>query len=137
MNNHLNNAYSEALYWLELDEGRRYFKVGAKSSALDAILQSCHVSQAVFITASNPASEPIAETINRRNNKRLIKQLEDAGFGFFSGFGGDKSRKWPDETSYLVCGMNVQQADILARQYGQNAYLLIEKNRPVVLRWVP
>ena len=137
MNNDLKKAYKSADYWLVSDKERIVFKVDATSLALDAILESAGVGRAIFITASNPGSQVCEDSENRRNNDRLLSDLKLAGFKFMPGFGGAENNDWPVEESWLVLGMPIDTADILARQYAQNAYLVIETNHKVQLRWVP
>ncbi len=134
MQEKLADAYKNAVYSVTFRSQQYRFQVGQVPSALDPVLKE--LQSAVFITAFNPESQLCNLALNHKNNRRLCTELTKEGYVFLSGTGGDKLQNWPDEESYLVFDMEQVRADRLAKKYGQNAYLWVEKAQPVRLIWV-
>ena len=134
MNKTLLQSYQNAIYVVDVNGEKHEFRVGNLHTSLDKLLSSEKVSQAIFITAFNPASIHYPIDINLKNNKRLREDLVKLGYSFFHGYGGDEENMWPKEGSLLVLNVDLDTADKLAIKYQQNAYLWIEIDCPVKLR---
>jgi hypothetical protein len=89
-------------------------------------MRSYGASSAAFLTAFNPHSMLEAAEVNVTNHNALIADIHTLGLKSISGEGGDPSHLWPSEPSVLVPGISHQNAELLAKKYGQNAYLWIE-----------
>ena len=125
MNQTLIKAYLDAVYVVYYNDRPKKLKVGENYSWLDQLIQQHSCSSAVFITASNPQSQQLTESANQESNDKMRQYFEHNGYCFLPGYGTDKTGSWPKEESYLVFGLPFNEADCLARQFRQNAYLRI------------
>lgn len=133
MNKTLLNAYLTACYRVEIGGAEKEFRVGETAAWLDELLQENNAFNAAFLSAANPSSQVLSEQENRIRNDLLRQDLQTAGYAFLSGYATDESESWPREASYLIFNLPGEKAEILATAYRQNAYLWLEKTKPVAL----
>ena len=74
-----------------------------------------------FITAYNPFSQPLSDSENEQRHLSLLNPLQEKGYQFLEGEGGDVDGEWPPERSVYIEGIDLITASILGKQYGQNA----------------
>jgi predicted nuclease with RNAse H fold len=122
-------AYRAAHYGVEAEGGQPplTLRVDCASDALVALHRRHRVTESAYITACNPASRVVADTINRRRMAMLARDIAAAGRVVIPGQsveGGAKpSARWPAEPSFLVPGLTEPEARTLATRHGQNAVL--------------
>ena len=88
---------------------------------------------AVYLTACNPRSQSLPDAENAARMTALRQRLRDAGARWLEGRAGIPGESW-SETSLLVAGLDVAAADRLAREFGQDAALVVARGRRVALR---
>jgi len=107
-------------------------KVGQASLQLSSLMMGRQVDSAAFITAFNPYSSIARAQENALNHKALLADLSSLGIESIGGEGRDSENLWPSETSILALGISLQNAELLARRYKQNAFLWISGNDGLV-----
>ena len=96
-------------------------RIGIQNSALDHLLRINRWKEWAFITAWNPNGEMSQPDNNHAANQRLLLDLQKHNFVVLPGWGIGDDRRWPPEASFLVLGINKQQAISLAKSYNQLA----------------
>lgn len=77
--------------------------------------------QAWIMTACNPRSEPLPDTVNHERHADLGAQLQRAGYTAFPNTGFDPADPTWQEPGYTILGVTEERAIDLAVQWGQNA----------------
>lgn len=121
----LERAYREALYIVHAKDKNIHLKVGDSSSEMVELMRMHGVKSAALITAFNPRSVLVSAQENVRNHNVLVADINALGLESLSGEGGDLSNAWPSEPSVLALGISLQDAELLADRYQQNAFLWI------------
>lgn len=124
----LTDAYRQARYEAQLGNDHFEFRVGQVHPWLDSLMSSHHTACAAFITPFNPASRILPEQENLIRLQSLAERLSQQGFTFFDGHGQDDAGLWPAEASFLILDITRQEATAFASDYGQNAFLYMEKH---------
>ncbi|MBX7492062.1 DUF3293 domain-containing protein [Qipengyuania sp. 1NDW9] len=88
---------------------------------LAKLLSEHGCSAAAFITAFNPFGEQLSETENQQANDRLEVHLKKLELIYFEGEGRGSEGDWPPEPSFLVLGIDREEASNLGRIFQQNA----------------
>jgi hypothetical protein len=114
-------AYLETSYVAEVDGTEIELRIGRRSPALDAVLRAAGETTWCFVTAWNPDSRSLDESVNRERNARLREAIESAGLAFHAGEGRGRDGDWPPEASFLVLGPSRSDAIELGRRFGQLA----------------
>jgi len=117
-------AYREAKFVVETSSPITLF-IGKSNRDLSIVLQEHGVTTAAFITAHNPYSQPLDETVNAKVQSQLTKDVESTGYKFIKGYGQDIEEKWTREESILILGINETEAEKLSDKYQQNAFVWI------------
>jgi hypothetical protein len=117
-------AYREAKYVIEYTRPTTLL-VGQCNSCLAEILNEYRVTTAAFITAFNPYSNIQSDEENIETQNSLNSDIETLRLKSIYGFGQDIAEHWPREISTLILGITESQAETLADQYSQNAYIWI------------
>jgi hypothetical protein len=102
---------------------------------LDALLCEHGTEQWAYITAWNPASEPLAEEENQTRQSKLEQELSAAGYSLFQGEGKPDEDDWDPEQSVLVAGISRQEAVRYGVKYGQNAIVCGRIGEAAELVW--
>lgn len=116
-------AYVRARYVVRLSDQQAELPLGRPAPGLKALMAERDILTAAFITAWNPASEPLPEDVNRAAQARLEAELEALGLVWLAAEGRDPDGGWPAEDSLVVLGIEFQAACDLADAFGQNAIL--------------
>ena len=99
-------------------------KIGAGSRQLRNLLEEHKCSTAAYVTAWNPYGKALSDAENKERNKALKLSLSDK-YVVFDGLGTNPLGEWPGEESFLILGINRQNAMKLATEFEQNlSYLL-------------
>lgn len=118
-------AYREAIYIVN-SEGRAIsLKVGEVNSDLVKLMRSKKVITAAVLTAYNPYSEVTSNEENERSQSNLLDKLGQKSVHCMVAIGTDANEEWDPEPSILVLGISLQDAEALADEYGQNAFIWI------------
>jgi|GEM_PF-478568 len=118
-------AYQEARYVVQLHDRELVLRIGNKYSELADLMGEVGCDCAMFITPHNPASEQLSSAENEQRFQELLKMVR--GLRSFKGYGVDDAEDWPREESLLVIGYDASQQVSLAHQFGQNAYVSINR----------
>lgn len=98
-------------------------KVGIVCPVLAELHKTYAVTESAFITACNPFSTILHETDNVARHTKLEQLLTRRDFVFFEGIGKHPTGDWPGEPGFLVLGISLAAARVLARQLEQNAII--------------
>ena len=129
------SAYRQTTYHIHAAKGPVDIRIGVRNTALDRILDEHAVSEWVFVTASNPASQNIPEHENARRNAELEDSLRKAGRAYLQGIGEADNPGWQPERSYLVLGVSKRDAIAMAKRWGQYAVVWGTRGRAPELLW--
>ena len=118
-------AYRETIYIVNEGDDAIALKVGEVSPALATLMRVHKATTAAIITAYNPYSEiqPLEE--NERQQKALYAALKPKSIACFDAIGSDPEGEWEPEASTLALGISLVEAERLADQFGQNAFIWI------------
>jgi len=100
-------------------------QIGQHNSGLAKLMADVDVTTAAYLTAFNPYSEQLSLVDNEAAQQKLISDLTTLNVSVMHGEGRDAHGKWPAEPSLLALGISLQDAEVLADRYGQNAFVWI------------
>jgi hypothetical protein len=109
-------------------------KIGQKNQLLDDLHQRHHCHTWTYITAWNPLSEAQSNEINQFKNNELKQDLQH--YIVFDGEGIGQDPTWKPEKSFLVLGINKEEAIALGNKYRQHAIVYGEINKAPELLWL-
>ncbi len=133
MNAALNHKYRQTDYIVDDDPPLR-LKIDEQNDGARILLASFNVEAAAFLTAWNPGSEPLPVEDNYDRQSDLLADIEALRLNYFVGRGEDPVSGWTED-SYLVLGIQPEQALELAKKYGQNAYVWVPNSGVPALVW--
>ena len=110
------------------------FKIDEPNQQIEELLTKHERSSACFITASNPNGQRIDEKENDSRMKELETLIQKKQLPYYFGQGGDPKGAWI-EKSLLVMGIELGEADQLARHFEQNAIVWFQRGLAPSLRW--
>ena len=116
-------AYRQASYVVFGDDSEIVLKVGKVSPELVTIMKNNNVSCAAFLTAHNPHSQQLELTVNEQSQAKLFRELQSLKINYLPGEGRDDLGEWLAESSVLALGISLQNTEILAEQFKQNAFV--------------
>lgn len=87
----------------------------------------------VILTAWNPHSNEASRNENNRQNYALSQDLIRNNFIYYDALGEGQDTSWEAEESFFIIDISKEQAEHLAVKYKQNAYVWLQKNKPVEL----
>ncbi|TBR39148.1 MULTISPECIES: DUF3293 domain-containing protein [Dyella] len=131
MDEALLRAYLATDYQVRLPDGRRA-SLRVDAPVPTALARWLGIRPWVYLTAWNPQSRPRAFQVNRLAQRSLLAALEGRPVLAGVGIGPDGWR----ESSLLVAGLDVPEADALGHRFGQLAYLHGSEGGPARLRWL-
>ena len=116
------------------DGGREVcFTSGSNKRPLEALLHRHRATRWAFITAWNPASEPLTREENDRRQRRLRQEVESKGYRWLPGEGRGEDPSWLPEQSLFILGIPEAGAIELARKFGQLAIVVGRRGKPARL----
>jgi hypothetical protein len=110
------------------------FRIDETNQHIEELLTKHERSSACFITASNPNGQRIDEQENESRMKELETLILEKQLPHYFGQGGDPKGAWI-EKSLLVMGIELAEADQLARHFEQNAIVWFQRGLAPSLRW--
>ena len=110
------------------------FRIDESNQQIEELLTKHERSSACFITASNPNGQRIDEKENEARMKELETFIQEKQLPYYFGQGGDPKGAWI-EKSLLVMGIELGEADQLARHFEQNAIVWFQRGLAPSLRW--
>lgn len=109
-------------------------KVGKSNKALDELLMKNNCHSWAYITAWNPYSEITHPSVNHQQNIELRSDV--TGFAVYEGEGVGTDPNWAPEKSFLILGIDRDDAILLGKKYKQNAIVFGTIQLPAELIWV-
>jgi len=129
----LEKAYLATTYSVFIDNNKYDINIGKHLPAdINDIINK--EKSAVILTAGNPRSQPLSPQENKERNFKLKLQLKKFIVFNALGQGSDLSDiSWLAEESYFILGINKIEAERLAVEYEQYAYVWLESEKPAAL----
>ena len=125
-------AYREAHY-IVLDEGTEIrLKVGTVNLELARLMSNKNAHTASVLTAYNPYSEVKTKQDNKLAQTQLRKRLKEMGIATLDAIGRDAMEQWEPEPSVLALDLTLKEAETIADEFGQNAFIWIPKQDGVI-----
>ena len=122
-------AYRATDYVLFVGDGADVtLNIGRPSPAFDRILDRRNATTAVVVTASNPRSVVLADSINRARHRQLVELIAARGYDYAIGEGRDPTGHWKAEVECVVFGISVEAGLELARAFEQNAIVFVRRD---------
>ena len=117
-------AYQETHYCVD---GPNPFvmHIGVPCEPLQKLFRKMQADCASFITACNPYSEDVGESVNAQRQTLLANELKRRSLVYMEGIGKHPSGDWPPEHSFFVVGLSLEAAKALAREHQQNAMVWV------------
>lgn len=110
------------------------FRIDESNQQIEELMTKHERSTACFITACNPNGQRIDEQENEARMKELETLIQEKQLPYYFGQGGDPKGAWI-EKSLLVVGIELVEADQLARHFEQNAIVWLQRGLAPALRW--
>ena len=118
-------AYREAHY-IVLGKGKEIrLQVGTVNLELERLMSNKNAHTASVLTAYNPYSEVKTKQDNELAQMQLRQRLEELGISTLEAVGRDAKEQWEPEPSVLALDLTLKQAETLADEFGQNAFIWI------------
>lgn len=125
-------AYRQAQYFVHYGQEVLFLRAGFINHALGNLLRAKGKATAAFLTAYNPHSQVQDEQVNAQAHERLLSHLSAGEVEVIEGLGTDPQEEWDAEPSVLALGLTLSQAEQLADEFGQNAFLWIPNSQGFV-----
>lgn len=107
-------------------------KIGDYSAELSEVYKQHNCKVSAYITAWNPLGKTLSNLENKSLNNALKDSISDK-YKLIEGVGLDPDGKWPGEESFLVLGINREDAMQLGRKFKQNAIVFNEDKVPELI----
>jgi hypothetical protein len=107
-------------------------KIGRYSGELSELYKQHNCKVSAYITAWNPLGKIVSNSENKRLNNALKSSISEK-YKLIEGIGRDPDGKWPGEESFLVLGINREDAMKLGKQFEQNAIVFNEDQVPELI----
>ncbi len=114
-------AYTETNYFI--NDIPIPLKINKYNSFLQTIYDKYNVNTCAYITAYNPYSKQVDTDENIKNNESLKLLLEKHNYKYIEGFGHHPSNTWEKEYSFLILGIEYNNACEIGHKYNQTAIL--------------
>ena len=93
-------AYRDTVFEADLPGGPLRIRVGEHHPALDEVLRTGGGRCWCFVTAWNPASQPLGTAENNARNAELAATLKGEGLAFYAGRGRDPQENGPPKRAF-------------------------------------
>jgi hypothetical protein len=125
-------AYREADY-IVFNEGMEIrLQVSTVNLELERLMSNKNARTASVLTAYNPYSVVKTKQENELAQTRLRQRLKEMGIATLEAVGRDAKEQWEPEPSVLALDLTLKEAETLADEYGQNAFIWIPKQDAVI-----
>ena len=95
--------------------------IGVANAALAALHKAHSVASSAYVTACNPFSQALDDSVNDARQAVLARELQQNGLTYINGIGQHPTNGWSGEQSFLVLGLSHEDARMLGARHGQNA----------------
>ena len=133
----LKQHYLDTIYNVFVVNKKHEIKIGdTVPTVINELLKKAKT--AVILTAWNPRSQPFSLQENKSRNNYLRVSLMKNNFSIFDALGEGKDESgsgWPAEESFFILSIAKEDVEKLAIDYGQNAYVWLEYDKPVALEF--
>ena len=119
----LDTAYRATGYLLHLRGEAIKLRVEQSSPEFDKFLEHVGCEQWAFVSAVNPGSEILTEAANAGRHRKLLATVSAQKLTYFPGDAIPDTGKWPIEPGLLLLHVDLEQALLLAQEFGQAAIL--------------
>ena len=122
----LEKLYLDTTYSVYIDDKQYDIKIGKPlSQNIKSLVDQ--ENSAVILTAWNPRGQPFPLSENHSRNNQLSSKVIEHTMYKSIGQGDDSS--WPAEESFFILGIKRTEADKLAIEFEQYAYVWIERGK--------
>ena len=118
--------YRNTIYRINTAPESIDLRIDAFSEPLAALLRATNPRSSAIISAYNPFSRKLSGAQNLQAHELLRLLLRSRAYFIVEGQNIDLSGQWPDEKSFFVCGIDLNAAQSIARQFNQNAIVWID-----------
>lgn len=122
------SAYRTAIYVIYRDGEDIALKIDEINPDLAELMKRHGITSAALITAFNPHSILSTAGDNVHSHNALIAEIHSLGLMSLAAEGSDPSHVWSSESSILILGISLTDAESLADRYEQNAFLWISSD---------
>ena len=129
----LRAAYRATHYVTALPSGEVLIEVGQRAPAVSSWLAGLGLHSAIFLSAWNPMSKPLSPEVNAIRHADLLSMVRNGPFPFLGAVGRSPDGSW-SETSLLIAGVPLSEANRWARVFEQAGYVWIDRDEPASLR---
>jgi len=109
-------------------DGEFTLNVGTASMKLIALHKRHSVDCSAYITPYNPFSKSLSDSENKIRLIALRKQLQKRSLRWLEGIGAHPDGQWAGEQSFLILGLSLESAKLLATEQDQNAFVWAPKD---------
>lgn len=131
----LREAYLQTKYCFTANGADYVLEIGKRSADFIALAKDIGATTAAFVTAVNPYSLQLGDLHNNLAMRALREDIGQLGkpnfIAVFEGYGQGADGSWPPEMSYMITGINFEEASKLGRKYGQNAFVWIDTEKGI------
>lgn len=133
MDKNLQQAYLNTDYIIDDELGFWQINIGDTDRTLSRYLHTFDVPTAAFITADNPMNKRLSESENKKRYQQLVSAVKKLNLICHQGYGASSNDYSSKEASLLITNITKQQADQLAKQFKQMAYVWLNDKGLVTL----
>ena len=95
--------------------------IGVANAALVALHTSHSVKSSAYVTACNPFSQALDDSVNDARQAVLAGELQHRSLSYIEGIGQHPRNGWMGEPSFLVLGLSREAAKAIGNRHEQNA----------------
>ena len=125
-------AYREAHYIVLDGHNEIRLQVDTINPELARLMINRNAYTACVLTAYNPFSEVKTKDENELAQIQLRQRLQEKGIAILEAVGRDTKEQWEPEPSVLALDLTLNEAENLADEFGQNAFIWIPKQDGVI-----
>lgn len=130
----LEKIYLETTYSVFIGAKEVYCKISETApSAVNNLLSK--EESAAILTAWNPRSHSLPQQENEQRNNQLLLSLQRNNHTVLKARGQGNDKSWLAEESFFIVGLSKEEAEHLAVDYEQNAFVWFEVNKTVSLEF--
>ncbi|MEO1340696.1 MAG: DUF3293 domain-containing protein [Cyanobacteria bacterium J06635_13] len=132
----LQTAYEQTIYEVYNSGQTITLSIDQEHPQLNKLMQQYHVASWAIVTAVNPYSQPLTELENRQRNQQLQTYLQRLNLSILPAVGKDCRGDWTPEPSFIILGIDRQNAIAVGQKFAQNAIVYGAINQPATLVWI-
>lgn len=113
-------AYLETNYHV-YGEAPMTLNIGVANAGLATLHTSHSVESSAYVTACNPFSQALTDSVNNERQTVIARELQQHGMTYINGIGEHPTNGWTRAQSFLVLGLSRDDARRLGARHEQNA----------------